>query len=159
MISPRPPNTRLLDPSSTLSLCTPRGLFFSHVSRRFRRRIRLVILSRHSLCASMPTPSTSSLRAPPLDACPPGPRAAGHLSRVSSSGRERDRRVVAVRVAAAPTAPGTFQGVQVGFQGKPGAYSEIACEKAFQGCDPRPYRTFGDVFKVPHSPLHLPLMS
>lgn len=58
--------------------------------------------------------------------------------------------MVAVRVAAAPTAPGTFQGVQVGFQGKPGAYSEIACEKAFEGCNPRPYRTFDDVFKALH---------
>lgn len=42
----------------------------------------------------------------------------------------------------------TLQTVKVGFQGKPGAYSELACQRAFPGCSPCPCGTFDDVFKV-----------
>lgn len=40
------------------------------------------------------------------------------------------------------------QGVKVGFQGKPGAYSELACQRAFPGCSPYPCGTFDAVFEV-----------
>lgn len=42
----------------------------------------------------------------------------------------------------------SYQGVRVGFQGKSGAYSEIACQKAFPGCEPCPCKTFDDAFKA-----------
>ncbi|GMH45423.1 hypothetical protein BSKO_13380 [Bryopsis sp. KO-2023] len=42
----------------------------------------------------------------------------------------------------------SYQGVKVGFQGKSGAYSEIACQKAFPGCDACPCKTFDDAFKA-----------
>lgn len=41
-----------------------------------------------------------------------------------------------------------FQSLRVAFQGKSGAYSEIACQTAFPGCEPCPCRTFEEVFKA-----------
>eukprot|EP00803_Ostreobium_quekettii_P000097 evm.model.scf_717.2 EVM.evm.TU.scf_717.2 scf_717:15936-18581(-) len=89
-----------------------------------------------------------SLGHPPADAHAQGqpPRGWDQRPRVCILGR--DRRLVVARGTAALAARETFQGVRVGFQGKPGAYSEIACEKAFPGCVPAPYRVFSDVFKA-----------